>query len=162
MARVFNQNTITILEQISQYPGITATRLFSLFEKKISYKDFYNTLFRLSDLELVTKDNSSGKVSLTITPEGEKVLARKMPKRDGVWKLVIFDIPEKQKYVRTVLRAKLKSLGFQKWQNSIWISPFALDDEVEDELKQLAQRFFVRLIKTTDINETDDLEKMFK
>jgi DNA-binding transcriptional regulator PaaX len=75
---------------------------------------------------------------------------------------VIFDIPEKQKYVRVVLRAKLKALHFKKWQNSIWISPYKLDEEIEAEFDELAKKFFVRLIKTKDINLTEDLEKMFK
>ena len=98
---------------------------------------------------------------VSITEEGRKMLSRARPDRDGVWKLVIFDIPEKQKYVRTVLRAKLKSLHFKKWQNSIWVSPYKLDEEIENELKQLSKKFFIRLIKTTDINETADLEKLF-
>ena len=89
-------------------------------------------------------------------------MSRLSPKKDGVWKLVIFDIPEKHKYVRNVLRAKLKTLHFKKWQNSIWASPFALDEEIETELLALAKKFFVRLIKTTEINETKDLEEMFE
>jgi phenylacetic acid degradation operon negative regulatory protein len=83
------------------------------------------------------------------------------PKKDGVWKLVIFDIPEKHKYVRTVLRAKLKQLHFKKWQNSIWASPYEMDAEIEAELNDLGKKFFVRLIKTTQINHPETLEKMF-
>jgi len=79
-----------------------------------------------------------------------------------VWKIIIFDIPEKQKHIRVVLRAKLKALHFKKWQNSIWISPFALDEEIETELKEIGKKFFVRLIKTKEINITEDLEKLFE
>ncbi len=64
--------------------------------------------------------------------------------------------------MRNVLRSKLTSLGFKKWQNSIWISPFIIAPEIEAELNELAKHFFIRLMKTTDINVTDDLEKMFE
>jgi len=124
---------------------------------KLSAKDFYNYLFRLEQQEFISKTGNN----IGLTPEGRKLLQRLQPSKDGVWKLVIFDIPEKQKYVRTVLRAKLKTLHFKKWQNSIWVTPFALDEEIEAELKSLGKKFFVRLIKSSDINVTDDLEKLF-
>ena len=161
MARIYNKQTLFLLKKIAEKEKISAKQLFSLNTSKIPYKDFYNTLFRLADQELITKEDDAGALLLKITPDGKKLLSRSQPERDGVWKLVIFDIPEKQKYVRTVLRAKLKALHFKKWQNSIWVSPYALDEEIENEFKELSKKFFVRLIKTTDINNTHDLEKLF-
>jgi len=157
MARIYNANTLNILTKISQNPGLATGALFKLLEKKMAYKDFYNTLFRLNEQELIVKKDSK----FSLTDDGVKMLQRADPKKDGVWKLVIFDIPEKQKYVRAVLRAKLKTLHFKKWQNSIWITPYALDEEIETELKNLGKKFFVRLIKSSDINVTDDLQKLF-
>ncbi len=162
MARIYNKNTIAILEAVSASPDITSDRLFKLFDKQLAYKDFYNTLFRLTEQELLKKQAVSGKTCYTVTTDGKKIVSQASPVRDGVWKLVIFDIPEKQKYVRAVLRAKLKTLHFKKWQNSIWASPFALDEEIEQEFKELSKKFFVRLIKVKEINRTDDLEKMFE
>jgi DNA-binding transcriptional regulator PaaX len=161
MARIYNQQTLAILKKISEKPKVAAQDVYKDFSESQNYKDFYNSLYRLSDQELIIKQDDAGKLMLAITDDGKKLLARARPERDGVWKLVIFDIPEKQKYVRVVLRAKLKSLNFKKWQNSIWVSPFALDSEIEQELKTLTKKYFVRLIKTTDINETADLEKLF-
>ena len=161
MARIFNQTTLEILKQIALHPKISAPKLFENFSSTLNYKEFYNTLYRLEQLSFVEKFDIGGKLCMTITEPGQQMLRRFHPERDGVWKLVIFDIPEKQKYVRTVLRAKLKSLHFKKWQNSIWISPFALDEEIEQELNELSKKFFVRLIKTTDINNVSDLEKLF-
>jgi hypothetical protein len=161
MARIFTPLTLSILAEIQKKPGISPKEL-TKYHSGLPYKELYNTVFRLAGLELIKKEVVSGAISLTITPEGEKSLGRNAPKRDGVWKLVIFDIPEKQKYVRVVLRAKLKALHFKKWQNSIWISPFILDKEIEEELGQLGKRFFVRLIKVKEINITDDLEGLFK
>jgi hypothetical protein len=64
--------------------------------------------------------------------------------------------------VRNVIRSKFVSLGFKKWQNSIWISPYTIAPEIEAEINDLAKHFFIRLIKTTDINVTDDLERLFE
>ena len=136
---------------------VVFSELKSQISPKLSNKDFYNYLFRLASQELIEKTDNTA----WITPEGKKLFQRLQPAKDGVWKLVIFDIPEKHKYVRTVLRAKLKQLHFKKWQNSIWVSPYEMDEEIEQELADLGKKFFVRLIKTTQINETKDLQKMF-
>jgi DNA-binding transcriptional regulator PaaX len=158
MARIFTPLTLAILSEVETSPGISLQELQKKYHPTKPYKEIYNTAFRLTQLELATKDKKN---CLTLTADGKKILSRNAPKKDGVWKLVIFDIPEKQKYVRVVLRAKLKALHFKKWQNSIWLSPYALDEEIERELNELGGKFFVRLIKTKDINITDDLEKMF-
>lgn len=161
MARIYNKQTVEILEHISSNPGISTRELYKALDIKVPYKDFYNNIYRLVDHELLDRQENNKGIVLTLSDEGRKIFGRVKPERDGVWKLVIFDIPEKQKKVRGVLRAKLKQLHFKKWQNSIWVSPYALDREIEDELNQLAKHYFVRLIKTQDINQTQDLEKMF-
>ena len=74
--------------------------------------------------------------------------------------VLFLGIPD-NKLTRQVLREKLKQLHFKKWQNSIWASPYALDPEIEAEFKELGEKFFIRLIKTSDINNTGDLEKLF-
>ena len=157
MPRIFNQTTIAILKYLSEKAETKTGELKTACAPRLSGKDFYNYLFRLQQQELVVKQ--FGIISLT--SEGKKIFDRLRPQKDGVWKLVIFDVPEKHKYVRTVLRAKLKQLHFKKWQNSIWISPYAMDSEIEQELNDLGKKFFVRLIKTTQINHIEDLEKLF-
>lgn len=161
MARIYNNNTLSILKIVAEKQKISAKQLYLNSGKKTPYKDFYNTIFRLAEQELISKEDDVGAILVKITADGKKLLSRLLPVKDGVWKLVIFDIPEKHKYVRTVLRAKLKALHFKKWQNSIWISPYAIDDEIEEELQNLGKKFFIRLIKTTDINHTEDLQKLF-
>ena len=162
MARIFTPLTLAMLTEIEAQPGISLQELNSKHHPTKTYKELYNTAFRLCELELINKQTTGKGVFVSLTKEGKKTLQRNSPKKDGVWKIIIFDIPEKQKHVRVVLRAKLKALHFKKWQNSIWISPFALDEEIEQELKEIGKKFFVRLIKTTEINNTEDLNSMFK
>ncbi len=157
MSRLYNQITVDILKQLLGREKTNALELKNACAKQMSGKDFYNYLFRLTQQELIKKTDEI----ISLTEDGKKLLKRLSPERDNEWKLIIFDIPEKHKYVRTVLRAKLKQLHFKKWQNSIWASPYKMDEEIEAELDGLGKKFFVRLIKTKDINHTEDLEKLF-
>jgi DNA-binding transcriptional regulator PaaX len=157
MARPLSNLSLNLLNIISQHPGLTFHEIKETHTQAESNKTVYDALFRLQKAGLLNTE--SGRYILT--PEGQQVIHKKNPQRDGVWKLIIFDIPERQRYVRNFLRQRLTSLGFKKWQNSIWVSPYRLDEELELELKELAEKFFVRLIKTTDINYTNDLEKLF-
>ena len=159
MARKYHPTSAAILKFLDQAgKPVIFDEIKLKCGPKISSKDFYNYIFRLAEQELITKAGGMA----AITPEGKKLLKRLSPEKDGVWKLVIFDIPEKHKYVRSILRGKLKQLHFKKWQNSIWLSPYELDSEIEQELDSLGKKFFVRLIKTTQINHPETLEKMFE
>ena len=42
---------------------------------------------------------------------------------DGVWRLILFDVPESQRKLRDKLRFYLQNQGFGYLQNSVWISP---------------------------------------
>ncbi len=160
MSRPFNPLTIQILKKLSSKPE-NFKKLHNELCPQNPYKFFYNAMFRLVSLGLVHRQDDHGMLLAKITDEGRKLIQRQSPEKDGTWKIVIFDIPEKHKNVRGLLRSKLKQLGFKKWQNSIWISPFALETSIEEEFRALAGKFFIRLIKTKDINETRDIEKMF-
>lgn len=48
---------------------------------------------------------------------------------DGKWRMVLFDIPEKDRRIRAVLRRSLAAAHFGYLQNSVWVSPDPLDFE---------------------------------
>lgn len=71
------------------------------------------------------------KRDLHVTREGQKRLTtfipepRKYPKRwSGIWYLVSFDIPERIAWKRDNFRISLRSMGFGKLHESLWISPY--------------------------------------
>lgn len=49
---------------------------------------------------------------------------------DKKWRVVIFDILEKHKTARNILRAKLIELGFEKIQESVYVYPFDCTEEI--------------------------------
>ena len=158
MPRPLSELSRHMLVLLSNKGPLMLHQLYELCPTEASKKKVYDTLFRLTGQGLVDlKDDR-----YSITDDAAILIHTIDKKRDGVWKIIIFDIPETKRQVRNVLRSKLSSLGFRKWQNSIWISPFIIAPEIENELNELAKHFFIRLMKTTDINVTDDLEKMFE
>lgn len=80
------------------------------------------------------------KFKFELTKKGKKLLERYnfddfsiQPKGpwDGQWRIFAFDIPEKKRGVRDILRDKLKKIGFFQFQQSVWIFPFECNDEID-------------------------------
>ena len=52
-------------------------------------------------------------------------------KTDGKWRLIIFDVTEKRRTARDLLRRKLKEWDFIQFQKSVWGTPFICEEEIE-------------------------------
>lgn len=91
------------------------------------------------------------KEDLTLTKEGKKRLENLIPvyfgkrKWDGNWYLTSYDIPEKRREDRDILRENLKRLGFGEIHASLWVSPFNFLAEVEEIVKEYHLSLFVIL-----------------
>lgn len=77
---------------------------------------------------------------LRITTAGREIVKRlalddltikPMDRWDRIWRIVGFDVPERDKPAREALRALLKRLGFYRLQKSVWIIPWPCRDEVD-------------------------------
>jgi len=107
---------------------------------------------------------------ITITKKGRKRLEKidfqnlriqKTGKWDGKWRLVIFDIPERHKVARNSLSLKLKLLGFQPLQRSVWIHPLPCHTEIEAIALHYKVTSYVTYIETSYIDKPDILKKKF-
>ena len=58
-------------------------------------------------------------------------------KRDGYWRVVIFDIPEEQSFKRNLLRQKLKEFDFYLLQKSVFVTPYVCEKEIGKLCKHL-------------------------
>ena len=70
---------------------------------------------------------SAGILVLSKIKEG-RVMFKKPKRWDKKWRIVIFDLPEKKRSLRTKLRKTLLSVGFYKLQNSVWVFPYDCED----------------------------------
>lgn len=101
-----------------QYISYSAQRYRIYFGqwKKSSIYSTVSQLLSVGQIEKIVKKN--GKVYLRLTSKTCEKLKEDIPffkfsqkQWDGFWRLVIFDIPEKKKFLRNALRRKLISLG---------------------------------------------------
>lgn len=72
-------------------------------------------------------------------------------KWDGKWRLVIWDIPEKRRSTRDLLRHKLKQLGFQCLQKSVWMSKKNCTKIMREFIKQVGIKDWVVVIESDNI-----------
>lgn len=96
-----------------------------------------------------------------LTRQGEKRLKqilpsyRKPPKWDKKWYLVIFDIPEKLRWKRDVLREKLKTLGLGQLQQSVWLSPYNYLYNIQQIVKRYHLEPYVILSVTDKLGQEE-------
>lgn len=76
---------------------------------------------------------------------------------DGKYRLVFFDIPEKDRVVRDLLRDKLKGLGFIIWQKSVLVSKEDIKDDLRKFFRQTGLEDHVLIVETEDFGN-DKLE----
>lgn len=99
-----------------------------------------NVLTRLANDGYIQFEEKRGKRYARITDSGRRFLLAhgknlfmltQKPKRwDKRWRIVLFDIPEKRRVVRDALRNTMKSFGFYRLQDSVWVYPHDCEDVV--------------------------------
>jgi phenylacetic acid degradation operon negative regulatory protein len=117
---------------VSGSPGRVSRAEFLAYRdlQKFNYQSIKQAIYKMKNRRWV-KDN------LTLTKEGMKRLKSFFPiyfgerKWDGNWYLASYDIPEKRRKHRDILRINLKRLGFGEMHASLWICPFNFLEEVE-------------------------------
>lgn len=131
-------------------------------ERKERYRKLWERfyVFRRRKLIEFVHENEDGELVYRFTDngrrEGKKFLLEtleiKPPKKwDGLWRIVVFDIPEKLKRQRNTLQSKLRGLGFYQLQRSVLIHPFPCEFEVEFLNDFLDIDKYVELFTTRDM-----------
>ncbi|MFH1402049.1 MAG: hypothetical protein ABIG87_00300 [Patescibacteria group bacterium] len=119
-----------------------ALQVIKQFSGKNNYnrkKYLNNSIGNLLRQGFIAFEIKGGKKFIKLTEKGEIELAKykigdlkiKQPKKwDKKWRVVIFDIKEKRKRTRDLLRGTLNRLGFVKLQNSVWVFPYDCEELV--------------------------------
>ena len=88
-----------------------------------------------------TQDDIYGK-RLVVTSSGHKIFYKDYPLAklrekpwDGVWTVVMYDFPEKERVARNAIRRRLMRLGFGCPQISILISPLPIEEPIQKLLE---------------------------
>ena len=134
------------------FPGIPiiASKLLKINEyvkKTGNHKDWQKfnlwrlrqILKRMKDAEYVEIKEENGLSVVKITKKGQDKILRynieKMhldeTKLDGHWRLVIYDIKTPKRKNSEMFRRSISKLKMLKLQKSVYITPFACEDEIE-------------------------------
>ncbi len=93
-------------------------------------------------------------IKLTDTGKEKAVLAKLLlddGKWDGKWRILIFDVPEKRRIVRDVLRSKLKNWGLVPWQQSVWVTKKNCTEPLRKFIEQAGIKDWVKLFEAENI-----------
>lgn len=106
-------------------------------------KSLYALLSRMERDGVVQKSKLTGKTTLLVTPTGVDALCGEYghvgvleKSWDKQWRIVIYDVPEKDRYKREKIRLALLKLGYGMFQKSIYISPFDVASATRTYLAQ--------------------------
>lgn len=133
--------------------------------RDINKRDLGRIIKRLEKQEMIAIREKGDKVAIEITEKGKRRLLEydfekitlSAKKRDGKWRLIIFDIPEDKKRNRDAFREKLLHLGFVRLQDSVFVSAFPCKNEVDFLCHFLEISDFVTLVVLDKIERGEQL-----
>lgn len=139
-------------------------------KKEFEKRKIKNAFERLKKNKLIILKEDNGKFTVELTEQGQRKVKEfqiedfKIEKPavwDKKWRIVIFDIPNKNTQARNALRNKIKELKFYLLQKSVWVHPYPC----EKEIKFLAELFnvypYVNIIIAESIDNDVKLRKYF-
>lgn len=125
------------------------------WRKERNKRDFRQMVYYLKKNGYI---KTSRQKAILITPKGAKkaLMARlhnkqQKPRKDGKWIMLIFDIPEKQRRLRDMLRDFLIAMKYQKLQQSVWICPYEVFEETEALTKEYGLEKYTRIFLLDEI-----------
>lgn len=152
--------------------GVLSKSYMSRLDHQRRQRELRDTLHYMKRKQIVVISESDGDLVVSITSKGRKRVYRAkfeeasipVPERwDKKWRIVIFDIPEKNGNARRVLTMKLKELGFQMIQKSVWVHPFPCLEQIEI-IKYVYPEISPHLVllETDTIDVHDNLVQRFR
>jgi CRISPR-associated endonuclease Cas2 len=113
--------------------------------------------------------NKKGEVTVSLTKRGkwESLLRGKLQdenkqKWDGVWRVVIFDVPNEKRKMRNELRRGIRMFGFHQLQKSVWVYPYQCDEFVRLVKEHLGVTSDVLIMEVQSIENDKELKKHFE
>ena len=152
-------------------PGYSYTKLWRVVfgldevkEKRISaeeqehYKRLFSaTLTRLQCKGYVIKEKDGNKFHWKLTETGEAAWSARnftLLPEDGIARLFVFDIPEKQRDYRDWIRAELVASGYRLLQKSVWLGERPLRKQF---LNEVLERNLFEFIHFFEVREAGTL-----
>lgn len=131
--------------------------------KKLKFKKY---------IKVVKKDeNKEGAIfEICLEKQGSQKVVResfgdltitKPAQWDGVWRIVVFDIPERHKWAREGFRDKLKQLNFYQIQDSVFAFPYDCRREIEFICSVFSISDYIRYLEVKTLFFDNDLRDFY-
>jgi DNA-binding transcriptional regulator PaaX len=142
-----------LIAAIAAPNAVQAFKFISKDKNNISFKKFSQSRVRMYANRLeksgaIKRKRQQNQIEFVLTEKGrrmaqkyniDKVELNRKKRWDGVWRVIIFDIPERKKQARDALRRKFLSMGVYQLQKSVFVYPY----ECKREINLIADFFSV-------------------
>jgi len=129
-----------------------------VYSKKIYSLKQHGFIKYLNDQEFVLTKKGLRKIDFL---RFEK-LALSDKKRDNLWRLIIFDIPEQRKAARWLFRNKLLEFECRQLQKSVYVTPYICEKEITKAAKMLGVGQYIHIILAKSLgSRANGLEGLF-
>lgn len=152
-------------------------QVVKFFEKKHgrNYQRYQSSKLVRSEIQklarkkliIIFEKNGEPVIRLTEAGRGELLRYQLKEKRlekkswDKKWRLIIFDIEEKKRARRDGIRQQMRSFGFEKLQDSVWVYPYECEQVVGLLKAQYKIGKELLYIVASDIEGDEQLRRKF-
>ncbi len=112
--------------------------LIGKYRKEIGRRKFSKLIHYLKAKNYIKVEGLKNKKAVMITKNGLSKAFRvsfkiedKKKRKDGKWVMIIFDIPEKHRKARNMLKSILHNLEYKLLQQSVWATPYDVLEKTE-------------------------------
>ena len=140
--------------------------------RKINRRSLFNAIRQLYQSKMIGyRENPEGTVRVELLENGRKralqydlnkIKIQKPAKWDGLWRVVIFDIPESKKKHRDAFSSRLRVMGMHPLQRSVFIHPTNCKNEIDFVAELYDLKPFVRFAVVKEIDIELHLKEIFK
>lgn len=118
--------------------------------RKLIYYAKTNGYIRVKNLEgkkaiMLTKDGLGKALKASFIMEGKK------KRKDRKWAMLIFDVPEKYRKSKDLLRSVLHNLEYKMLQQSVWITPYDVSEKTEKLLQMYSLDEYVKIFLIEEV-----------
>jgi len=134
-------------------------------------RNFYTLISRLKKDGLIEKNKNKNEIFIKLTAKGKSILKilqaqkhndlpnkRYETQEETTFKIITFDIPEKQRKKRKWLRDSLRELKFEMLQKSVWIGKTKLPEEFISDLNRAKILSYIEIFEITKSGSIKHIE----
>lgn len=137
---------------------------------KVQRTQMRKKLLALASQGLISVKEKKSEISISLLPPGEiqalkykidDIAITRQDWWDRKWRMILFDVPEEHRVLRSNFRNKLDDLGFVKLQNSVYVHPFECHNEIDFIRNVYGIKQYVKIVIVDKIEGESQLRKQF-